>query len=574
MQLIWPRAPLRTALWSILPAILLISGAEFILRFAGLRPFPFAGISSPTYWVHANNPDGTEGYIRARPRPYKVVPEPIPLFLKNKPKNGFRVFCLGDSPIYGWPYDVGSCCDWLQSRLGAIMPDRFVEVINGANPGWNATETRDLLKECLSLSPDAIIWMMGDSEYTPENVALTREDAGSRMEMAARSFLLDLSIIHALGRVVPGLERQRAYLAETPNDSANVAEFPENDNIKKRYIAAIEGGVADARAAGAAIFLCTPPRNYRGLAPRSSIFSRNVQDRPDLISKFNQDVSQAANDLDRKQYKSALEKLDRALTIDTNPARLHYFRARALEGLDKKDQARVEYQKALELDGSPGRPKEWMLTEIRRIGNDTNTPVFDIEQLLNSKSPLNLAGPELMLDSLHPNQRGQEHMGALFVEQVPKLLNLKVDWTLDPKRITGKRGEELARVNSYDSARYQCTSKLQNALTLNANDAAFKAVRAAGQQVLETAPDDYEIVAACAFLDAVAGAKPRARKALLRAANKDTGVRLEIITKYRTSELHKSILDNIDFPISQLETGLTAAEKVVLENRMARARTK
>ena len=68
------------------------------------------------------------------------------IFLKQKPGNGFRIFVLGSSTVYGYPFDKNLMATRiLQQRLEEAYPDTYIEVINTAITAINSITLKDFI---------------------------------------------------------------------------------------------------------------------------------------------------------------------------------------------------------------------------------------------------------------------------------------------------------------------------------------------------------------------------------------------------------------------------------------------
>src|SRR5262249_51211154 len=57
-------------------------------------------------------------------------------FRQEKPANGVRIFVVGESSAFGYPFGPEFAFSaFLQQRVSAAKPDRTVEVVNAAIPG-------------------------------------------------------------------------------------------------------------------------------------------------------------------------------------------------------------------------------------------------------------------------------------------------------------------------------------------------------------------------------------------------------------------------------------------------------
>jgi lysophospholipase L1-like esterase len=101
-----------------------------------------------------------------------------------------RVLGIGDSVMFGWGVDEASCfLRVLERRWNADHPERPVEVINAAVPGYNTVmQVETLLTKGLALEPDLVVLDYVGNDLSLPNFLVRRTDYLT----LARSFLLEL----------------------------------------------------------------------------------------------------------------------------------------------------------------------------------------------------------------------------------------------------------------------------------------------------------------------------------------------------------------------------------------------
>ncbi len=88
------------------------------------------------------------------------------IFLKRKPGNGLRIFVMGSSTVYGYPYDNNLMASRiLHQRLEDAYPDKHIEVVNTALTAINSITLKDFIGQILKYEPDAILIYAGHNEY-------------------------------------------------------------------------------------------------------------------------------------------------------------------------------------------------------------------------------------------------------------------------------------------------------------------------------------------------------------------------------------------------------------------------
>src|SRR5262249_36118523 len=94
-----------------------------------------------------------------------------PEFLATKPPNGFRVFVLGESSVYGIPYEPRySFSAFLEKRLKSALPGRVVEVINCGVPAIASWHIPRSAREVVTHEPDVILFYAGHNDYTTREI--------------------------------------------------------------------------------------------------------------------------------------------------------------------------------------------------------------------------------------------------------------------------------------------------------------------------------------------------------------------------------------------------------------------
>ncbi|QDU65379.1 GDSL-type esterase/lipase family protein [Engelhardtia mirabilis] len=250
----------RRALYALLPTLVLLGLVEVIVR-AALPDASGVDLSrgfgdAARYLVR--EPDG--GYRTAmfvRDVDEKVIP----------PKSEtLRVVMLGGSNTEGFP------SGWLGERLteaGATL-GKTVEVINLGRRGYGSGRVRVLLPQALELEPDLLVVYSGHNEFVEASFRMDLEQASGEVEGGSLAAVDRIARNLASYRSLQGWFGDRAGLEQAerrPQEQTfehekflgleweqTVAKFEE-------YRKNLETMVADARAAGVPILLCTVAGN-------------------------------------------------------------------------------------------------------------------------------------------------------------------------------------------------------------------------------------------------------------------------------------------------------------------------
>ena len=166
------RKKIAFAVSTIFLFILLLGGVELVLRvyYPALQT-PF--VSEVSYdgiaWLQINRAylgkyfSGSEA----------IVPEFKPtLFRKVKLAQTYRILCIGESSMFGVPYQMtANIPGIIRKQLRHLHPDREIEVINLGAPAINTNVILDMSAELLALQPDLVLVYTGHNEfYGPDGV--------------------------------------------------------------------------------------------------------------------------------------------------------------------------------------------------------------------------------------------------------------------------------------------------------------------------------------------------------------------------------------------------------------------
>jgi lysophospholipase L1-like esterase len=332
-------------------------------------------------------------------------------FRQEKPANGYRVFVVGESSAFGYPFGPEFAFSrFLQERLAAAMPDRSVEVVNAAIPGIGSWQARQVVEEVAAYRPDVLVVYLGHNEFNRSGPAevgwLTRWAGGLRFyQLASAAGDAVRGWRHAPGSVGrmrrdndpfgPIRDRARGATTLTTRDREwSLSRFREN----------LYAIVATARAAGATVVLAGLAQNVTDHRPGASRHRRGLS--PDERAQWRAAMEHAAERMRAQDCRGALAALRRSLEIDTRPAIAHYMRAQCLEQLGRFATARAAYRTASERDEVPLGAPSAANRLIAEVAAETGSQFVDVPAALERISPHGLVGADLFCDSIHPSVAG------------------------------------------------------------------------------------------------------------------------------------------------------------------------
>lgn len=425
---------LALVLFGCLVAVALIVGSELALRVTGWadaipRPDPFAGFSEDVpLFEGTRDADGRSIYHVASIRLARKTPapdEPQRSFLAKKPSGTFRVFALGGSSTAGTPYGTMVAYPfWLQERLRAALPDRSIEVINAAVPGYATTRELNVVRELVRFSPDLLVLYTGHNEMLesrtyehllsmdPRTFALWRRLADTRLHRLASSLF---------GRWVPAPTPPQAMLRAAEQVQSNLLPGAERFATPRElaYRALhfrhnLEQMTRLMRAAGGQTVLVTLGQNFADFPPSRS------QHRAGLAAADKNAWRRAVRDGDRLFAAGRIDESQaayrRALAIDDGHALLQAKVGRGERALEHWDEARRRYHLASDLDRlTVGAPTAYNGI-LREVATAEHAIFVDAEAALEAAAEHRLIGDRLFCDPVHPSIRGHQVIAAAIAD--------------------------------------------------------------------------------------------------------------------------------------------------------------
>lgn len=348
-------------------------------------------------------------------------------FRPEKSPETFRIFVQGGSTAAGYPYGYGaSPTGMLQQRLQRTFPDRRIEVITTAVSAVNSYTLRDFSREILAREPDAVVIYAGHNEYLGLLGVGSSFSAGRRRPLVLSFLALhDLRVVQLARNAVaavtpapdhPDPEGDRANRRRTLMERVVAKDrIPYGSSLYRRGVAQYRANLGDIleryREAGVPVFVGTLVSNERGQPPFISGHRRGV----DLDAwRGHFDAGLAA--LRADDPAAALEAFDAAIALDDLHADVRFARGRALEALERWEEAREAYLAARDRDELRFRAPREMNAVLREVAAEHGAHVVEVEDAFVRASPNGIVGREHMLEHLHPNVEGYFVMGDAFYD--------------------------------------------------------------------------------------------------------------------------------------------------------------
>jgi tetratricopeptide (TPR) repeat protein len=424
----------KKAIFALVAVLLVLGAAELVLWVAGVPSLlaerdPFRGFSRSVR-VYQEAPGG-----ELMATPPRAVRQSFNYqeFLREKPENGYRVFTLGGSSAYGFPWGAEQAFTRLLGEaLQTTYPDRKVEAVNAAAMSYASHRLRVLLHELVDYEPDLVVVYSGHNEFVETRFYRELLERQESLDLV-RGLLYRWRLYSVLTRLVEGAgdgageslaDGEERSLGEILGlDVAREATIRRGAEEKSEAAAAFAENVRAlvdlARGAGADIVLCTVPANLRDWRPDESYFAESLS--PELRKKIEDDLELAEAALERGDPASALPPLEEARARAPGHAGIRFLLGRTYEALERWEEAAAAYGEARDLDGQPARVLSDFNEILREVAREKEVPLLDAERIFEESSPHGLVGFNLVEDYVHPNLEGHRliarELFALILEE-------------------------------------------------------------------------------------------------------------------------------------------------------------
>lgn len=334
-------------------------------------------------------------------------------FRVARPVDGLRLFTLGGSSSYGFPWDGRVAFPALLGDvLQAAHPDRPVESVNASGISYAMHRLNLVADELLEYEPDLFVVYSGHNEFVEPaafEALKNRSPVRTRVEGLLAQTRLYSGLYTLLGRVraPPALpdfdERVRRVDAATFAPSAKAAVVDEFGWRLRRL-------VRRARDHGVRVVLCTVPANLRDWRPEASWVDPSLS--PAQRRSLETDLDEARRRLEQGQPAQALDALDRALALQPHHALGYYLAAQAHRSLGDSAAAARAWTRAADEDASPSRRLSAMNDTLRAVARDHATGVLlvDVERRIAELSVAGVPGFDWIEDYVHPTPAGHREI--------------------------------------------------------------------------------------------------------------------------------------------------------------------
>lgn len=322
---------------------------------------------------------------------FKIFQYPHPrhdMFRKEKPENGFRIFILGSSTVFGFPYEENlTFTKILHKRLQDSYPDKQIEIINTALTAINSYTLLDFIDDILEEEPDAILIYAGHNEFYGAFGIGSIEKAYKYRQLT----LLHLNLLSF---------RTYQLLRNTINA------------ISKILLGDRSGEAVQGKGTLMRLIADSKEILYKGDVYNTGIrtFKKNMESV--LLKAAKKNIPVFISEL-----VSNIEDLAPFCSVKTDeypPAFDIYTIGRQFEERNEFVQAKKNYYLAKDLDCVRFRASEEINETIHELAGQYNAIQIPMEVYFEEASPNRLIGKNLITEHVHPNIEGSFLMAEAF----------------------------------------------------------------------------------------------------------------------------------------------------------------
>ena len=332
-------------------------------------------------------------------------------FLAEKPVGGVRIFCLGGSSSYGFPWGAEAA---FTSILGEVLtashPELHVEAVNASGVSYGMHRLNIVADELLAYKPDIFIVYSGHNEFIePAFFESLKHRSAFRMRV-------EYELSHS--RVYSGMRAAFESVAkkkrstgsdidvDVRRDETRTFAPEEKEAIVAEYRWRLERLVRRAEEAKIKVILVTVPANLSQWRPQASagIAALTKDDR----EKWSAALVSGQRRFNAGDFQAAAAQLEQAARLAPAHAETQFLLGQAFERLSRFDDARVAYQRACDADASPIRRVSEINQAIRGVCYERGALLVDADQVFEQCSEHGLVGFNLIEDYVHPTRAGHE----------------------------------------------------------------------------------------------------------------------------------------------------------------------
>ncbi len=402
----------KKILFSLFPTLLLLgilAAAELSLGY--LVPSldePFATVVryNGIDWYQVNR-----GYLeRYFPSGPAMLPEfKQALFRRDKPAGSVRVFCLGESSMFGTPYTMNATIpSMLRGQLRRLLPGREIEVVNLGAAAINSNVIADIAPLLPRYSPDLVILYAGHNEfYGPDGAGASFLEKWFPPLTQLKYRLRSLRLVRFASRLLTQAAHPPEGGANLMREVSRGAQVPLESDDARRVFA----NFARNLRAIAEVFRGAGIPFVVGDVSSNLMFPPFAPEAPEGFGGVARQVAQGEAALLRP-------RLERAASGDTGNAFFAYWLGRCLLAQGDSAGARRLLERARDLDLLKFRAPRRIDEIIHAVCDRERIPLAGVDSAFTALSPGGITGSGLFWEHLHPTAFGYYTIAGTFLRTI------------------------------------------------------------------------------------------------------------------------------------------------------------
>jgi len=322
---------------------------------------------------------------------------------------------------YGPKFAIPRIVAW---QLGQMYPERKVVSENIGVPGQSLQQAIACLPR-LKYRPYLMLLYRGHNEFFHDIEEMAN---GNECRFAALDGLFSLSpTFRVLNLSLRTCMPQKPRRAETSNELADGHVFlPTVVNRKRqRFNNRLEQLARFGQSQGIAMLWYVAAALEAGYDPNISYVGAGTT--PEEIVRLTQDWHDAVEREQAGDWAGAIDRYRAALIRQPHLAEFHFRPGECLLKVGQIDEARRQFQAAIDDDGRPSRQTNLFRKTLVDVAATFSIPVVATADALRLHTKFGILDRSLFHDYVHPTLRGHFYMGIAAVEVLRK------DGTLEPR---------------------------------------------------------------------------------------------------------------------------------------------
>jgi len=347
------------------------------------------------------------------------------LMRKEKGKDLFRVFCVGESSMFGTPYEFSATIPALvRKQLRHAFPESDIEVINFGASAINTNVIADMAPALAALRPDAVLLYAGHNEfYGPDGAGASWIEKRFPFLTPLKYGARELRLVRLAQRILSSLRSgtaasERNLMKEVSRGATVEIGSPEagrifsrfGENLRRIFRTFSDAGIP-VIASDVSSNLTFPPFEHPSRPGFGEI--------PPLFA--------AAH------YREIIDRLSALRPADTADAFIDYWLGRAYAATGDGARGRAFLERARDEDLLKFRAPGRINMIIHEVCSEEHIPCVSADSLLRAGSPSGITDTTLFWEHLHPNVRGYDMIARLFLGEMARLAILPSEERTHPK---------------------------------------------------------------------------------------------------------------------------------------------